>query len=110
MGKIGRMVVMLAIVGASISATAEYVRVKTADGYYTREYRRPVRIHYPYVCYDRRIEVYDEGLRYLRYEGCMRSRYSCKSIGMAHFGRYPSDRASSKALYRCKTATPRFID
>ena len=101
---------LIVLMGLTISASAEYVQIKTADGYYTREYRRPARTYYPYVCYDRRIEVYNEGLRYLKYEGCIRSKYKCKSIDMVHFGRYPSNRASSRALRRCKTATPRFID
>ena len=98
---------VIGVIIAVLSAKAEYVEIKTGDGYYYNTYSSG---YYPYVCYDRRVKVVSDGIIYLRYDGCMRSRYSCGSIGKAHFGRYPSNRAARRALYRCRTATPRFID
>jgi len=88
-------------------AGAEYIEVKTPEGTYgyTRQ-----NTYYPYVCYERRIRVFKNGVQYLRYEGCTRSTVSCQSIGMVHFGRYPSNRASYRALQRCINSTPRFVD
>jgi hypothetical protein len=92
---------------AGIGIEAGYVEIKTADGTYGYTERA---IYYPYVCYDRRIRIFRNGREYLRYEGCMRSQSSCRSIGMVHFGRYPNNRASYRALQRCLNSTPRFVD
>ena len=103
-----RLLFML-IVGFGISSyvvNADYVEVKTASGtygYYTSEY-------YPYVCYERRVRLFRDGHQYIRYEGCIRSQHSCQSIGMVHFGRYPNNKESAKALQRCINSTPRFVD
>ncbi len=97
------------IVGVAISpfvANADYVEVKTAGG----TYGYTTSVYYPYVCYERRVRVFRNGYQYLRYEGCIRSQRSCKSIGMVHFGRYPNNRASARALQRCINSTPRFVD
>ncbi len=87
--------------------SAEYVEVKTGEGKYG--YTRSSDF-FPYVCYERRVRIFKNGYQYLRYEGCFRSRVSCRSMGVAHFGRYPNNRASYNALQRCLHATPRFVD
>ncbi len=103
-----KLIFMLVVAGSVFTfANAEYVEVKTADGTYG--YVKSSN-YYPYVCYDRRVRVFKDGYQYLRYEGCTRSKYSCRSIGMAHFGKYPNNRASYRALQRCRNATPRFVD
>jgi len=86
---------------------AEYVEVKTGYGRTYYETREQPRL---YVCYNKRVRVHREGMVYLRYDGCARYTYSCRSNGKARFGRYPSVRAARNALYRCKTAQPRFVD
>ena len=64
-----------------------------------------------YVCYEDRVIVNVGGNEYyMRYDGCMISRYSCASIGMRHFGHYPSDYATRRALRRCIQSHPRFVD
>lgn len=97
-------VLLLATIPLMLSA--DYVEIKTAEGRYgytTSEY-------YPYVCYEKRIRVFRDGYEYLKYEGCMLSKYPCRSIGMVHFGRYPNNKESRRALRRCINATPRFVD
>lgn len=87
-------------------ANCEYVEIKTPEGtygYYKSTY-------YPYVCYQRRVRIFRDGYQYLKYEGCMQSRYPCRSIGMLHFGRYPNSMESERALRRCINSTPRFVD
>lgn len=86
---------------------AESIEVKTSYGktYYNKGQKARL-----YVCYDKRVKVYSDGLVYLRYDGCSRYKYSCRSNGKARFGKYPSVRASKNALYRCRTAQPRFVD
>jgi len=106
-------IIVLTIVGFTMIANASVIEIKDAGGVgydvtYDRNYYAPQR--YPYVCYDRRVRIFNNGYATLRYEGCVRSRYSCRGQGMAHFGRYPSDRASYRALRRCRTARPRFVD
>ena len=64
-----------------------------------------------YVCYEDRTIVHLDGNRYyMRYDGCMISRYSCATIGMRRFGHYPNDYETRKALRRCIYAKPRFVD
>jgi len=98
---------LMGIVLAGAFASGEYVEVKTPGGTYGYTQQNT---YYPYVCYERRIRVFKNGVQYLRYEGCMRSTESCGSIGMVHFGRYPNNRASYRALQRCLNSTPRFVD
>ena len=86
---------------------ADYVEVKTPEGTYG--YTRSAAF-LPYVCYERRVRLFRNGYQYLRYEGCVRSQQSCRSIGMVHFGRYPNNSASYRALQRCINSTPRFVD
>jgi hypothetical protein len=96
-----------AILALGTGAWADYVEVKTPEGTYG--YVEDTG-YYPYVCYERRVRVFRNGYQYLRYEGCIRSKVSCRSIGMVHFGRYPNNRASYRALQRCRNSTPRFVD
>ena len=98
------------IAGALLLATlvsADYIEVKTGNGrtYYDANSRPKL-----YVCYDRRVRFVSDGLIYLRYDGCARYTYSCARNGKARFGKYPSVRAARNALYRCRTANPRFVD
>lgn len=86
---------------------ADYLEVKTADGTYGISSRNT---YYPYVCYQRRLRLIKDGYQYLRYDGCVRSTGPCENNGLAHFGRYPNNRASYRALQRCLNATPRFVD
>jgi hypothetical protein len=65
---------------------------------------------FPYVCYEKRIKINIEGETLLKYKGCFRVDVSCKRIGRAHFGKYPNDYESFKALKRCVNATPKFVD
>jgi hypothetical protein len=58
-----------------------------------------------YVCYARRVGVVKP-----KYYGCFRSEVSCNSIGKKHFGHYPSQRSAKRALHRCVTSKPRFVD
>jgi hypothetical protein len=95
------------LVALGSTLQAEYVEVKTAGGTYGYVNNGG---YYPYVCYERRVRVFRNGYQYLRYEGCIRSRSSCRDIGMVHFGRYPNNRASYRALQRCINSTPRFVD
>jgi hypothetical protein len=97
----------LSLLALGIGLQAGYVEVKTPGGTYGYSEGGTF---YPYVCYERRIRVFRNGYQYLRYEGCTRSQYSCQNIGMVHFGHYPNNRASYRALQRCINATPRFVD
>jgi hypothetical protein len=100
------LVVML--FGFGVSASADYYEVKTGNGrtYYSGSQRAAL-----YVCYAQRVKyISDDGGMYLRYDGCGRYRDSCGYNGMAHFGHYPSVRASRNALHRCQNARPRFVD
>ncbi len=64
-----------------------------------------------YVCYEDRVIVHLEGNRYyMRYDGCMISRYNCADIGLRRFGHYPNDYETRKALRRCINSRPRFVD
>ena len=65
---------------------------------------------FPYVCYEKRIKINVAGETLLKYKDCFRTDASCKSIGRAHFGKYPNDFESYKALNRCINATPKFVD
>jgi len=65
---------------------------------------------FPYVCYEKRIKVKVAGEMLLKYKGCFRTDASCKTIGRAHFGKYPNDFESYKALNRCIDAKPKFVD
>jgi hypothetical protein len=65
---------------------------------------------FPYVCYEKRIKIELEGEVLLKYKGCFRVDVSCKSIGRAHFGKYPNDYKAYKALKRCLRAAPKFVD
>jgi len=94
-------------VGLSLFSNGGYIEVKDADGTYRYVEQSSAPL---YVCYDRRIKVAIDGRYYLKYEGCIRTSRSCRSLGMAHFGHYPNTRESYRALKRCRNATPRFID
>ncbi|MEA3491357.1 MAG: hypothetical protein U9R27_05600, partial [Campylobacterota bacterium] len=61
----------------------------------------------PYVCYDRK---YLNGTSKVVYSGCVRSRFSCKSIGKYHFGKYLNDKKAHSAYMRCSSGKPKFID
>ncbi|MBN2824284.1 MAG: hypothetical protein JXQ76_03085, partial [Campylobacterales bacterium] len=64
-----------------------------------------------YVCYDKRIKQ-SQGVRitFVKYEGCKRYNAPCASLGKEHFGKYPSDLLAQKALIRCQTSRPCFVD
>lgn len=67
--------------------------------------------YYPYVCYDQRItEGERRRITYVKYIGCKRYNRPCKSLGKEHFGKYPNDYRAYKALIRCQTSRPRFVD
>ena len=86
---------------------ADYIEVKTGYG---REYYE-VDTPKLYVCYEKRVKyVADDGRIYLRYIGCGLYRDSCRSNGLARFGRYPNRYEAKRAFQRCLNATPRFID
>jgi hypothetical protein len=65
---------------------------------------------FPYVCYEKRIKIKVAGEMLLKYKECFRTNASCKKIGRAHFGKYPNDFESYKALNRCINAKPKFVD
>ena len=101
-------IVATLLLGASTLLLADFVEVKTGYGKTYYKQRQAPRL---YVCYQKRIKyVSDDGRIYLRYDGCGRYRDSCRYNGLARFGRYPSENAARSALYRCQTATPRFVD
>jgi len=98
---------LLAVLGFGGFVLAQYVEVKTGYGRTYYETGGNPRL---YVCYNKRVRVFNGGMVYLRYDGCARYTYSCRSNGKARFGRYPSVRAAKNALYRCRTSQPRFVD
>ena len=64
-----------------------------------------------YVCYDSRTIVNMGGDDYyMKYDGCIISRYSCRSMGMKRFGYYGDRYATREALRRCLRSKPRFVD
>ncbi len=60
----------------------------------------------PYVCYESKYLNRNKPI----YNGCVRSKYSCKSIGKYRFGKYPNDRKAHSAFVRCSSGSPKFID
>jgi hypothetical protein len=67
--------------------------------------------YYPYVCYNQRFTEGNPGrITYVKYVGCKRYNRSCKSLGKEHFGKYPNDYRAHKALLRCQSSRPRFVD
>ena len=98
--------VILAL-GTTALLQADYLEVKTGEGTAGVHLDSAPRL---YVCYNKRLKLETDDAIYLRYDGCARYRYSCKSNGKAHFGKYPNVRAAKRALHRCQTAQPRFID
>lgn len=95
---------------------AEKIEIKSADGYrsdlHTVEgvFKSKYESNFPYVCYDKRIQVISDNNRYVTYKGCRRIDVSCQSTGRVHFGKYPNDYKAYQALNRCQTARPKFID
>jgi|GEM_PF-906281 len=67
---------------------------------------------FPYVCYDKRVIVYDDygRISYKRYDGCKRTDGPCRRFGKEHFGKYPNDYEAYKAMRRCVRSNPRFVD
>lgn len=108
--------VILALVVSLAGADRIYTEEKVSDGYKVPTttvygtYRSRYQSRFPYVCYDRRVRKYINGSTYLTYQGCKRYDASCSSLGRVHFGRYPNDQASYRALKRCIEARPRFVD
>jgi len=98
---------ILGIFLVSTLLVADYLEVKTGAGKIGA-----ILVNKPklFVCYDKRVKLVTDNGVYLRYDGCARYTYSCKSNGKARFGRYPNVRAAKRALYRCRTAQPKFID
>jgi len=99
-------IIIIATVFSSL-LTADYIEVKTGGG---KNYYNANSTPKLYVCYNQRLQYVSEGIRYLRYDGCTRYIHSCASNGKARFGKYPSVRSAKNALYRCRTANPRFVD
>ncbi|MEA2029958.1 MAG: caspase family protein [Campylobacterota bacterium] len=86
-------------------------RVDSDENNLNDNYRSQQTDYYPYVCYDQRIIQGDRGrITYLKYVGCKRYNQTCKSLGKEHFGKYPNDYRAHKALIRCQTSRPRFVD
>lgn len=110
----------IGILGIAVLLTgilfADSFEVKTGEGYRVPttnvegSFRSRHESRFPYVCYDKRVKAVIDGQIYLMYKGCMRYNRSCKSLGRAHFGKYPNDFEASKALNRCHNARPRFVD
>ena len=86
---------------------ADYIEIKTAQGKEALIIKKAPKL---YVCYDKRIKIVNDDGIFLHYEGCALYRHSCKSNKKARFGKYPNEKEAKKALYRCKTSQPRFID
>lgn len=108
---------MIALFVSVSFSVADTIEIKTGDGYRSDlttvqgTFRSRHQSRFPYVCYDKRIRVMsDYGEEYLSYKGCTRVNVSCASTGRAHFGKYPNDYKAYKALQRCKSARPRFVD
>ena len=98
-------IILLLTLASALSA--DYIEVKTSEGKAAIIVNSAPKL---YVCYDKRVKIISDGNIYLRYDGCARYRYSCKSNDKARFGKYPTVSAAKRALYRCKTAQPKFID
>jgi len=87
--------------------SADYIEVKTSEGKAAMIINSKPKL---YVCYNKRVKIVSNGTMFLHYDGCARYQHSCKSNNKARFGKYPSVSAAKKALYRCKTAQPKFVD
>jgi hypothetical protein len=100
-------ILILCIIVMTSFAYAEYVEVKRVDGARGtyNNYSSPL-----YVCYTERIKVVSHGEMYLSYRGCTREYDRCSYYGKAHFGKYPNNYQASRALRRCQTSRPRFVD
>ena len=111
-----KFIALISILAVTLLAQADSMEIKTGSGYrenlnrvqgnFTSRYES----QFPYVCYDKRVKVIIDGQVYLTYKGCTRVNNSCRNVGRAHFGKYPNDYESNKALYRCINARPRFVD
>ena len=95
------------LLSIATALSADYIEVKTPEGKAGIIINSAPKL---YVCYDKRVKIISDGTLYLRYDGCARYRHSCKSNDKARFGKYPTISAAKRALYRCKTAQPKFID
>ncbi|MEA1954509.1 MAG: hypothetical protein U9O24_08980 [Campylobacterota bacterium] len=106
----------LGLLVSTASAEKIYTEEKVSDGYKVQTttvdgtFKSKHQSKFPYVCYDRRVRTYVDGVVYLRYEGCNRFNSSCESLGRVHFGKYPNDYSSHKAYRRCVEANPKFVD
>ncbi len=89
------------------SLSADYLEVKTGEGKAGVLITSTPKL---YVCYTKRVKLVTNDAIYLRYDGCARYVHSCKSNAKARFGKYPNVNAAKNALYRCKTAQPKFVD
>jgi len=87
--------------------SADYLEVKTGEGKAGILITSTPKL---YVCYTKRVKLVTNDSIYLRYDGCARYTHSCKSNGKARFGKYSSVNLAKRALYRCKTAQPKFVD
>ncbi len=87
--------------------SADYLEVKTGEGKAGVLITSTPKL---YVCYTKRVKFVTNDTIYLRYDGCARYTHSCKSNGKARFGKYPNVSAAKRALYRCRTAQPKFVD
>jgi len=72
-------------------------------------FQRKQETHLPYVCYNWKGKEHVEGSNKIVYAGCTQHNQACKSIGAQHFGKYPNDYESYKALQRCGDATPNLV-
>ena len=108
--------ILITLIFMMTTVFSEKIEIKSGEGYrshlttvegtFMSKYER----EFPYVCYDKRIKITSREGVYLTYKGCTRVNVSCKSTGRAHFGKYPNDYESYKALNRCLNARPKFID
>ena len=62
--------------------------------------------NYPFVCYRKKNISAGKTI----YNGCVRSKTSCKNIKKFHFGRYTNDISANKAFKRCYNSNPQFVD
>ena len=72
----------------------------TATLHHPRRDGKEGRVTHRYVCYEGKTP---DG----RYEGCAMSPDPCTAKGKKHFGRYPTEWATKKALVRCLTSRPK---
>jgi len=99
-------------------AKKEFLNIEVKEGEGPKANLTPSKVHpksketsiFPWVCYEKRIKINVQGETLLKYQGCFRTDISCKKAGYAHFGKYPNDYESFKALKRCVNATPKFVD